>query len=833
MSDLLGEFTQEKLVPINIEQEMKNSYLLYSMSVIVGRALPDVRDGLKPIHRRILYAMHDIGLTSEKAYRKSATVVGEVMGKYHPHGDSAIYDAMVRLAQDFSSRYMLVDGHGNFGSVDGDPAAAMRYTEARMAKISAFMLADIDKETVNFVPNFDESLKEPGVLPSRFPNLLVNGSSGIAVGMATNIPPHNLTEVINGVLAYIDDPEISVTELMEYIPGPDFPTSGIIMGKKGIRDAYTTGRGSIKVRARTEIEPMSSGKQRIIVTELPYQVNKARLIEKIAELVRDKVIEGITDLRDESDRSGMRIVMELRRDVNANVLLNQLYKHTPMDSSFGVIMLVLVNNEPKVLNLYDVIRHYVDHQKDVVTKRTRFELKKTEERAHILEGLRIALDNIDEVVKIIRESKDIERSKLALMERFGLSELQSQAIVDMRLGRLSGLERLKIDEEYDEKLALIKRLKEILDDEHLLMELIKTEMTAIRDKYGDNRRTEITDNYEEMDVEDLIPNEDVIITMSHFGYIKRMPISTYRAQRRGGRGVTGMSTKEEDFVERLISATTHNSILFFTNKGRVYSIKAYEIPEAQRQARGTSVVNLIQLMPGETVTAILPVKEFVDDVELVMGTKYGIVKKTSLSSFSAIRKGGIIAINLDEEDELIVVRPVKEGDEIIMVTRLGMSIKFSQAQIRSMGRTARGVKGIGLREEDYVVGMDVVLGNFDVLVVTDKGYGKRTLAENYRTQNRGGYGVKVMNITIKTGLVAAMRLVDEVNDLMVTTASGFVIRMQMASIPRLSRSTQGVKIINIESGDEVAAFAQVAPESVEEIEGMTQSEETLNLFEQE
>lgn len=810
MTDLLSEFTHGKIIPINIEHEMKKSYLLYSMSVIVGRALPDVRDGLKPIHRRILYAMHDIGLTSDKPYRKSATVVGEVMGKYHPHGDSAIYYTMVRMAQDFSSRYMLVDGHGNFGSVDGDPAAAMRYTEVRMAKIASAMLADIDKETVDFIPNFDESLKEPSVLPSRFPHLLANGSSGIAVGMATNMPPHNLTEIIDGVLAMIDNPDITISELMKLIPGPDFPTGGIIMGTQGIRDAYSTGRGSIKVRAKVTIDTMSNGKPRIIVHELPYQVNKAKLIEKIAQLVRDKIIDGITDLRDESDRAGMRIVIELRRDSNPNVVLNHLFKHTPMQSTFGVINLVLVNNEPKVLNIYDLMKHYVVHQEEVVTRRTRFDLRKAEERAHILEGFLIALDNIDEIIRIIKGSKDSETARPLLMETFNLSERQAQAILDMRLARLTGLERQKIEDEYKEVQASIARFNLILSDNQILMNVIKDELIVIRDKYGDDRRTQITETFEDVEIEDLIHKEDVIITMSHQGYIKRLPVTTYKPQKRGGRGVNGMTTKEEDFVERMIVTTTHDTLLVFTNNGKVYSLKAYEVPEAQRQARGTSIVNIVQLSAGEKVTALVPVNEFSDDVELVMGTKYGVVKKTSLTSFDSIRKGGIIGISLDDGDELIGVKLVSSDDEILMVTKMGMSIKFPHEQIRSMGRTARGVKGIDLKDGDYVVGMDIALQGQDVLVVTEDGYGKRTPVSEYRVQNRGGMGIKAMNLTPKTGLIAAVKLVREENELVITSASGHIIRMQLSGIPRLGRSTQGVKVINLENGDQVAALAQVS-----------------------
>ncbi|HBK59867.1 MAG TPA: DNA gyrase subunit A, partial [Firmicutes bacterium] len=688
------------MIPIDIEHEMRRSYLLYSMSVIVGRALPDVRDGLKPIHRRILYAMHDIGLTADKPYRKSATVVGEVIGNYHPHGESAIYDAIVRMAQDFSIRNPMVDGHGNFGSVDGDPAAAMRYTEVKMAKLAAAMLSDIEKDTVDFVPNYDASKKEPTVLPSRFPHLLVNGSSGIAVGMATNIPPHNLIEVIDGVVHLIDNPEASVAELMEFIKGPDFPTAGLILGTQGIRDAYHTGRGSIKVRARAKIEPMNGNRQRIVITEIPYQVNKARLVERIADLARDKQIDGISDLRDESDREGMRVVVELRRDANANVVLNQLYKHTPMETTFGVIMLVLVNNEPRVLSIKDVLHYYIAHQEEVVTRRTQFDLAKAEARAHILEGLRIALDHIDQIIALIRASASRDVAREGLMQQFGLTERQANAILDMRLASLTGLEREKIEQEYAEVCDLIKRLREILGDEGLLLGVIKDEMIAIRDKFGDARRTEITEEAPDIEMEDLIAREDVVVTMSHQGYIKRLPVNTYRSQRRGGRGVTGMATREEDFVEHLFVTNTHDTILFFTNRGKVYSLKGYEIPEAQRQARGTAIVNLIEVEPGEAVTALMPVVKFADDVYVAMATRQGTVKKTELTAFAAIRRSGIIGISLAPDDELIAVKMVSGDDEILLVTRNGMSIRFRQDDVRAMGRTAAGVRGIALDMSD-------------------------------------------------------------------------------------------------------------------------------------
>jgi DNA gyrase subunit A len=812
----LTEIVDGKVVPIDIEDEMRKSYLLYSMSVIVGRALPDVRDGLKPIHRRILYAMQDLGLTADKAYRKSATVVGEVMGKYHPHGDAAIYDAMVRMAQDFSYRYMLVDGHGNFGSVDGDPPAAMRYTEVRMARIAAAMLSDIDKDTVDFIPNFDESLKEPTVLPARFPQLLVNGSAGIAVGMATNIPPHNLAEVIDGTIMLIDNPDITVEDLMARIPGPDFPTGGLILGTDGIREAYQTGRGSIRVRARVGIEPMGGGRHRLVVNELPFQVNKARLIEKIAELARDRQVDGITDLRDESDRSGMRIVIELRRDVNPNVVLNQLLKHTPMEITFGVIMLVLVNNEPRILNLKEVLSHYIAHQKDVVTRRTRYDLARAEERAHILEGLIVALDHLDEVIALIRASSTPDTARAGLMKSFGLSEKQAQAILDMRLQRLTGLERQKIEDEHKEVLALMKKLRDILGSERLLLGVIKRELKEIRDKFGDARRTAITEAAEKLDVEDLIAREDIIVTMSHQGYIKRLPTNTYRAQRRGGRGVTGMNTKGEDFVEHLFITSTHDTILFFTNKGKVYSLKGYEVPEAQRQARGTAIVNLVNVEPGETVTAVVPVSEFRDDSYVVMATQRGTVKKTSVADFSAIRKAGIIGISLAPDDELIGVRLTGGRDEILLVTSNGMSIRFHQDEVRPMGRTAAGVKGIELRPGDLVVGMDIARDDSDVLVITKGGFGKRTAVSDYRSQHRGGVGIKTMHVTQKTGPIVGVKLVPEEDELVIVTTNGYVIRLAVADIRRIGRNTQGVKVMALEPDDAVVSVARLAVKGSED-----------------
>lgn len=800
----------------DIEQELKWSYLQYSMSVIVGRALPDVRDGMKPIHRRILFAMDSLGLTGDKPYRKSATVVGEVIGKYHPHGESSVYDAMVRMAQDFTYRNMLVDGHGNFGSVDGDPPAAQRYTEVRMAKLSSYMLADIDKDTVDMVPNFDESLKEPSVLPARFPQLLVNGSSGIAVGMATNIPPHNLGEVIDGTVALIDSPELTPEQLNGYILGPDFPTGAQILGVQGIRDMYATGRGSIKVRAKSHFETMSGGKVRIVVDELPYMVNKAELVRKIAELHKDKKIVGITDLRDESDRSGMRVVVELKKDANPNVVLNQLYKHTPLESNFGAIMLTLVNNVPKVLNLSEILTEYIKHQKEVVTRRSRFDLNKAEERAHILEGLLIAMDHIDEVIALIRASKDDDEARNGLMERFALSEKQAQAILDMRLKRLTGLERGKVEEEYRQVNETISRLRAILADEKLLMGIIKGELLEIKEKFADPRRTELLPDEGEIIDEDLIPQEEIIVSLSNFGYVKRMPVSTYKAQRRGGKGVSGGNLKEEDAVEVVMCTNTHSTILFFTNKGKVYNLKGYNIPEASRQARGTAIVNLIQLEGNEKVTAALAVNEFSESVKLFFVTQKGTVKKTSLDQFSNIRKVGLIALNIKEDDELIAVRQVCEGDEIIMVSRNGMSIRFKEGDVRSMGRTAAGVRGMRLKGDDIVVGADIAKDDHEVLVFTENGYGKRTEFKQYRCQTRGGSGVKAMNLTKKTGKIASVKFVSEKDDLLIMTGSGQTIRMGIADISVMGRSTQGVRLINLKEDEKVIAAALMPNEDEEE-----------------
>jgi len=740
------------------------------------------------------------------------------MGKFHPHGDAAIYDAMVRMAQDFSIRYPLVDGHGNFGSVDGDPPAAMRYTETRMTRLAAHMLADIEKDTVNFVPNFDGSKKEPEVLPARFPQLLVNGSSGIAVGMATNIPPHNLVETIDGTIELIDNPDATIEDLMEHIKGPDFPTGGLILGTQGIREAYHTGRGSIKVRARARIEPMSGGRHRIVVTEIPYQVNKARMIERIAQLARDKRIEGITDLRDESDREGLRIVMELKRDANPNVVLNQLYKHTTMETTFGAIMLVLVDNEPRVLNLKEMLHYYIEHQKEVVTRRTQYDLSKAEERAHILEGLRIALDHIDEIISLIRASRTREIAREGLITKFGLSDRQAQAILEMRLQSLTGLEREKIEQEYEEVCALIAHLREILGNEQLLLGVIKDELIEIRDKFGDPRRSEITQDFSELEIEDLIAAEDVVVTMSNQGYIKRLPINAYKAQRRGGKGVTGMATREEDFVEHLFITNTHDTILFFTNMGKVYSLKGYEIPEAQRHARGTAVVNLIELDPGEAVTALMPVSKFDEDVYVFMATKKGTVKKTELSAFANIRRSGIIGISLAPDDELIAVRMTGGDDEILLVTKDGMSIRFRQDNVRAMGRTAAGVRGINLDKGDAVVGMDIARDNADVLIITSAGYGKRTPVVEYRPQNRAGKGLKACRLTNKTGNIVGVKLVREENEMMLTTMAGYVIRFQISDVPRMGRLTQGVKVMSLDDGDQVISIARVSSKGEDDLE---------------
>ncbi|MEW9699637.1 DNA gyrase subunit A [Paenibacillus sp. SI8] len=804
----MSEELHSQVKEIDIGTEMRTSFMDYAMSIIVSRALPDVRDGLKPVHRRILFAMSELGMTSDKPHKKSARIVGEVIGKYHPHGDSAVYETMVRMAQDFSLRYMLVDGHGNFGSVDGDMAAAMRYTEARLSKIAMELLRDINKETIDYKPNYDGEENEPVVLPSRFPNLLVNGSSGIAVGMATNIPPHNLSEVINGIQMLIDNPNVTPIELMQAIKGPDFPTAGFILGREGIRQAYTTGKGSVTMRARTVIEE-NNNKARIIVNELPYQVNKARLIEKIAELVREKKIDGITDLRDESDRNGMRIVIELRRDVNPNVVLNNLFKHTSMQSNFGINMLALVNGEPRVLNLREMLHYYLKHQQEVIRRRTEYELRKAEARAHILEGLRIALDHLDQVIALIRSSRTTDEAREGLMSTFQLSNDQAQAILDMRLQRLTGLEREKIEAEYAELMKKIAEYKAILADEQLILAIISEELKEIKEKYGDERRSEITVGEESIEDEDLIPREDVVITITHTGYIKRLPVSTYRNQKRGGRGVVGMDTKDNDFVEHLFVTNTHHFLMFFTNKGKVYRLKAYEIPDLSRTARGTPIINLIQIEQGETINAVIPVESFETEQFLFFATKQGIVKKTPIDDYSNIRKGGLIAINLREDDDLIGVKLTDGNQGIIMGTKLGMSIHFPEQDVRSMGRSATGVKGIHLDEEDSVIDMDVVHEDNSVLIVTSKGFGKRTPVSEYRIQTRGGKGIKTLNVTDKNGPIVGLKVVQDDEDLMIITASGTVIRTSMDGISMMGRNTQGVRLINIREDDEVGTLARV------------------------
>lgn len=802
----------QKLIQHEINKEMKDSYIDYAMSVIVGRALPDVRDGLKPVHRRILYGMSGLGVTPDKPHKKSARIVGEVMGKYHPHGDRSIYDAMVRLAQPFNIRYTLVDGHGNFGSVDGDGAAAMRYTEARMTPLALQMLRDIEKETVDFVPNFDGEEKEPTVLPSRFPNLLVNGSNGIAVGMATSIPPHNLCEVIDAAVKLIDEPDSTVEDLIKIVKGPDFPTGATIMGKSSIRDAYRTGQGKVVVRAVTEIEETSHGKQQIVVTEIPYQVNKARLIEKIADLVRDKRIEGITAIRDESSRKGMRIVIELKRDTNANIVLNRLFKHTQLQDSFSVIMLALVDGRPKILNLREIISEYLKHQKDVVTRRTIFDKKKAEARAHILEGYLIALDNIDEIIKIIRNSYNDAKEKL--MARFNLSDIQAQAILDMQLRRLQGLEKEKIENEYQELLKKIAYYAELLADEHKLMGVIKDELLEIKDKWGDKRKTKIKADAKEIDEEDLIEEEDVCITLTHLGYVKRVPVDTYRAQRRGGKGITGLTTRENDFVKNMIMTSTHDYLMFFTNTGKAHRIKAYEIPEAARTAKGTPVVNFLNLLQKERVTAVIPIKEFAEDKFLIGVTKDGIIKKTALSNFDTNRKTGLIAMNLKEGDELIGIKQTTGNNNVIIVTKHGKCICFSEKDVRPMGRIAGGVRAIKLEKDDEVVSMELVEPGQELLVVTGKGYGKRTKVEEYKIQVRGGKGLLTYDKAKfkKTGELVGAMVVDDDDDVMLINSDGIIIRMSAGEISRLGRATQGVKIMNVADDVNIIALAKVARE---------------------
>lgn len=811
----MAETPNDRVTEINLNKEMRTSFLDYAMSVIVARALPDVRDGLKPVHRRILYAMNDLGMTSDKAYKKSARIVGEVIGKYHPHGDSAVYFTMVRMAQHFSYRNMLVDGHGNFGSVDGDMAAAMRYTEARMSKIAMELLRDINKDTIDYADNYDGSEKEPVILPARFPNLLVNGSSGIAVGMATNIPTHHLGEVIDGVLALSRNPEIEIRELMEYIPGPDFPTAGLIMGRSGIRRAYETGRGSIVVRARVDIEEKKNGKETIIITEIPYQVNKARLIERIAELAREKKIDGITDINDESDRSGMRIVIEVRRDISASVIINNLYKMTALQTTFGINMLALVDNHPKVLNLKQILYHYLEHQKIVIRRRTEFELRKAEARAHILEGLRIALDNIDAVIALIRSSNTTETAKEGLMTKFQLSDKQAQAILDMRLQRLTGLERSKIEEEYQNLMTLINDLKAVLADEERILEIIREELEEIKIKYADKRRTEIlTGDIVNIEDEDLIPEEEVAITLTKRGYIKRLPLSTYRSQRRGGRGIQGMSTHEDDFVEHLVAASSHDTLLFFTNTGKVYRAKGYEIPEYGRTAKGIPLINLLGIESQEQVNAVINVSEFTENSHLFFTTKHGVVKRTDISQFAKIRQSGLRAVDLRENDELISVQITDGNKNIIIATKQGQSIYFPENNIRVMGRTAAGVRGIRLREDDEVIGMEILEDDQKVLIVTEKGYGKQTPAAQYPLRNRGGMGVKTVTITEKNGNLVAMKTVSGEEDIMLMTVSGVMIRFEIGTVSQTGRSAMGVKLIRLDENEKVATVAKVPKEEI-------------------
>ena len=799
----------QRIIDVNIEDEVKKSFIDYAMSVIVSRALPDVRDGLKPVHRRILYSMFELGVTPDKPYRKSARIVGDVLGKYHPHGETAVYDAMVRMAQDFSTRYPLVDGHGNFGSVDGDSAAATRYTEARLSRIAMELMADINKETVDFSPNFDETLKEPTVLPSKFPNLLVNGSSGIAVGMATNIPPHNLGEVIDSIVALIDNPDISMDQLIEHVKGPDFPTGGIILGKDGIREAYSTGRGRIIVRAKAEIEETSSNRFQIVVTEIPYQVNKARLIERIAELVREKRIEGISEIRDETDRTGMRIVIELKRDANPNVVLNSLYKHTQMQDTFGVILLALVDGQPRIMNLKEILIHYTNHQKEVIVRRTRYDLERAQARAHILEGLLIALDHIDAVITLIRNSRTVQIAREGLIKNFSLTEKQAQAILDMRLQRLTGLEREKIQQEYAELQETIKYLNDILANEHMVYDVIKKELTEIKEEYADERRTHITSAADDIDVEDLIQEHDVVITLTHFGYVKRTPLSTYKSQRRGGKGIIALQTRENDFVEDIYITSTHNRLLFFTSLGKVYELKAYEIPEAGRQARGMAIINLLQLAPGERIQAVIPVKDADQKKYLLMATRRGYVKKSSLDDFSNIRKNGLIAINLRDGDELIQVQMTDGKKDVIMASRLGMSIRFNESDVRIMGRNAMGVKGMDLKDGDHIIGMELVKEDAGVLCISEKGYGKKTPVDEYRLQTRGGKGIITMKTIKKTGNLVALKMVTDDDDLMIINSEGTVIRIDTREIATMGRNTQGVTLMKLDNKAMVTSIARV------------------------
>ena len=802
-----------KIIQKDIENEMREAYISYAMSVIVSRALPDVRDGLKPVHRRILYAMHEDGITADKPYRKCANTVGSVLGRYHPHGDSSVYDAMVRMAQDFTMRYPLIDGHGNFGSVDGDSPAAMRYTEARMSKISQYMLTDIEKNTVDFMPNYDDRLQEPTVLPARIPALLVNGSSGIAVGMATNIPPHNLKEVVDGIIKIIDEDDVTNEDLMQVIKGPDFPTGATILGMEGIKQAYTTGKGKITMRAEAEIEEMSGNRQRILVTSLPYQVNKAKLVKTISDLVKEKKIEGISEVRDESDRKEKtRVVIELKRDANAQVILNQLYKHTQMQETFGAIMLALVNGEPKILTLKEMLECYINHRKDVILRRTQFDLDKALARAHILEGLKIALDNIDEVIEIIRSSYDDPKERL--MERFGLSDVQAQAILDMRLKTLSGLQREKIEEEYEELMKLIAHLRDILASEKLVFDIIKEELIEVKNKFGDERQTKIIAADGEFVVEDLIKEEQTVVALTHFGYIKRMPIDTYKSQRRGGKGITGIATREEDFVKQIFTASTHDTILFFTNKGKLYKLRGFEIPEAGRTAKGTAIVNLLSLDPGEKVSAVIPIQNFAEGKYLLMATKHGLIKKTALSEYNSSRKTGLQGITLKEEDELIAVRLTDGQDNVVLVSRNGMCITFDEKDVRPIGRVSQGVIGIRLDEDDELIGMESVIagGKATLLAITENGFGKRTELDEYRVQIRGGKGVITYKITQKTGKLVGVRIANDEDDVMLITDTGTIIRLKVKDISVLGRSTQGVTLMRTSDGGKVVSIETLTPD---------------------
>lgn len=813
------EFNEGKIVPVVLEDEMKRSYIDYAMSVIVARALPDVRDGLKPVHRRILYVMNELALWPEKPYRKCASIVGDVLGNYHPHGDAAVYDALVRLAQDFSLRYPLVNGHGNFGSIDNDPPAAMRYTEAKLFKISEEMLSDLDKETVDFTPNYDDRLLEPSVLPAKLPNLLINGSYGIAVGMACNIPPHNLSEVVNGICALIDNPDITIDELMEHIKGPDFPTAGIILGQEGIKSAYKTGRGKVILRAKAEIEEDAKGRFHIIVSEIPYKVNKAAMLANIAKQINEKVIEGISDLHELSDREGIRIVFDLKRDANPNVVLNLLYKHTELQGTQSMIMLALVKGEPKILNLKQILEYYIEHRQDVIVRRTRYDLKKAEARLHILEGLRIALDHIEDIIKTIKSAKDDAEAKKNLMEKFNLSEIQAQAILDMKLRALTGLNRDKIEDEYNNLVSLIAKLNEILNNPALVLQIIKDEVTELKNSYGDERKTKITHGGEtgEFEVESLIKEEENVVTITHFGYVKRISVDAYKSQKRGGKGVTAIGTREDDFVEHIFVTSTHDYILFFTTKGRVFKLKAFELPEASRQAKGTAIVNLLQLAQDEKIAAVIPVKEFADNLNVLTATRSGLVKKTVLSEYSNIRKSGIQSITLKDDDEIVDVRITDGNSDIILVTNTGLSIRFKENDVRAVGRTSMGVKGITLTGDDYVVGMEPITTEKDnyILAITENGFGKRTEVEEYRAQSRAGKGILTYKTTEKTGHIIGVKVVTDNDDVMIITANGTIIRLNVSGISVLGRNTQGVTLMRTSEGGKVVSIAKLSPDEDE------------------